>query len=59
MLGIGETDIWYVKNYKEELDVDDDKDILIASVLKVAYTRLFAKCRLFIGFNAETSTAVS
>ena len=35
MLGIGENDIWYVKNYKEEQEVEEDKDILIASVLKV------------------------
>ena len=48
MLGIGETDIWYVKNYKEELDVNEDKDILIASVLKVTYTGLCT--RLVMGF---------
>ena len=39
MLGIGEGDIWFVKNYKEELDVEEDKDILIASVLKVTCTQ--------------------
>ena len=34
-LGIAEPDICYVKNYKEELETERNKDTLIASVLKV------------------------